>query len=467
MNLFNGNCLDKIKDLDDNSVDCIITDPPYGMSFMGKDWDKALPDLLIFKECYRVLKDGAFAFVMSAPRSDLQARMSIMLEECGFDIGYTPIYWTFASGFPKGANISKKIDERFGKEREVVGIYKHPDGRERKWDEYSGGDSVVNFGHNKENTNRNITKPASEEAKKFDGSYGGFQPKPAVEVIIVAMKPLTEKTFVDQALKNGKGITWFNDCRIPFVNEKDLAGAQSLFDSHRGEVHSSCTHVTNYSKWDAEKTGDANPTGRFPANLLVSDDVLNDGQERKSPSGTVNRKPRTEGNGTWKNCGLKSEGNNRAGFGDTGSFSRYFDLDVWWRERLSELPQNVFNTYPFLIVPKPGKSEKNKGLSGEGKTVNDGRKKSIDNPFQRGETVRLNIHPTVKPIKLMSYLVTLGSREGDVVLDPFMGSGTTGIASEILNRDFIGCEWDNDYFKIAEERIKANKKIEIKSVFEW
>ena len=113
--IYNMDCLRGLKRLDDNSVDAVITDPPYGMSFMGKNWDKALPNPEVFKECLRVLKPGGFALVMSAPRSDLQSRMSIMLEDAGFNIGFTPIYWTFATGFPKAQNLSKQIDKRNGR----------------------------------------------------------------------------------------------------------------------------------------------------------------------------------------------------------------------------------------------------------------------------------------------------------------------------------------------------------------
>ena len=112
-----GDSLDVLKEIESESVDLLCTDPPYGYSFMGKSWDKTLPDIGIFKECLRVLKPGSFAFVMSAPRSDVCARMMLMLEDAGFEIGFTPIYWTYASGFPKAMNIGKAVDKRLGMER--------------------------------------------------------------------------------------------------------------------------------------------------------------------------------------------------------------------------------------------------------------------------------------------------------------------------------------------------------------
>lgn len=108
-NLINADCLVALRDFADESVDLIVTDPPYGYSFMNKDWDKAVPHVDIWKECLRVLKCGAFAFVMSAPRSDVQAEMVLKLKEAGFEVGFTPIIWSYASGFPKALNIKKKL----------------------------------------------------------------------------------------------------------------------------------------------------------------------------------------------------------------------------------------------------------------------------------------------------------------------------------------------------------------------
>ena len=123
--LIKGDSLQELKKYDDNSVDLLCTDPPYGYSFMGRDWDKTLPPKEIFEECFRVLKPGSMAFVMSAPRSDVQYRMAEMLEKVGFRIDYTPIYWTYASGFPKAMNIGKMIDKREGNKRKVVGKKKN------------------------------------------------------------------------------------------------------------------------------------------------------------------------------------------------------------------------------------------------------------------------------------------------------------------------------------------------------
>src|ERR1035441_6336486 len=103
-----------LKDIESESVDLLVTDPPYGYSFMGKEWDKALPPVNIWKECYRVLKPGTFAFIMSAPRQDVLCRMILNLEEAGFRTDFTSIYWTYSSGFPKAGNIVKSAMKKLG-----------------------------------------------------------------------------------------------------------------------------------------------------------------------------------------------------------------------------------------------------------------------------------------------------------------------------------------------------------------
>lgn len=347
-----GDCLDELKKLPSNYIDLIVTDPPYGYSFMGKDWDKAVPSIEIWQECLRVLKPGGFAFIMSAPRSDVLSRMIVRIEDAGFRVDFSPIYWTYASGFPKAMNIGKAIDKRAGTPQPTGYV---PNAKNGVYGKGAGGGK-----------SDQSSRPQTLEAKALDGSYGGFQPKPAVEVIIVAMKPLSEKTFVDQALKNGKGVTWLDDCRVPTAELTPRNNSNT---------------ATIYEKGfeGAPKTIHPHEAGRFPANLLVSDNVLAD-------------------------------------------HSRFFSLDKW------------AETHPFLCVPKASKREKNP------------------------EGVK-NTHATVKPLALMSYLITLGSREGDIVLDPFVGSGTTCVAAKKLSRKYTGIEFEKEYFDIAKARIEAQSEL--------
>lgn len=433
-----------MKELPENSIDLIVTDPPYGYSFMGKDWDKAVPSVSKWHECLRVLKPGAFAFIMSAPRQDVLSRMIVNLQDAGFETGFTSIYWTYASGFPKAMNIGKAVDKQLGVEREVIDtIKKKPsassdcnEGWVRPWAEGK--------------TTMDITKASTPEAKALDGSYGGFQPKPAVEVIIVCMKPLSEKTYVAQALENGKGITWLDNCRIPFVqNENAYENGIKRAEAPRNDIRGGNFHVGEHD--NQVVASGMSQLGRFPANLLVSDDVLNDGIERTS--GKINGVYSKDADvyGEYKPTLV-------TGIGDSGSFSRFFDLDKWWESKVKDLPQSVQDTFPFLICPKASKGEKNIGCEGLedkqpafGNDVGDGLGRGISHTRQ--DWLRKNNHPTVKPLKLMSYLVTLGSRKNDLILDPFIGSGTTARACKILGRRCIGFEIDpTQYSEIAAHR---------------
>ena len=481
--LINGDSLEVLKEYEDDSVDLLCTDPPYGYGFMGKSWDKTLPSKDIFLECYRVLKPGSFAFVMSAPRSDVQYRMVQMLEKVGFRIGFTPIYWAYATGFPKALNIGKAVDKRLNKKREVIGVKKRGDVEEAKKKGTTFTKAHANrnnkdiFGYGEEEI---TSGPASDEAKKLDGSYAGYQPKPAVEVVIVAMKPLEKKGYLDQALDNGKGVTWLDDCRIPFAGmsdeeqfDKDNVGAQENFDigaeglsrgnqpvrktTTRKPREENTVFKTSGFKSEDNDTADASPLGRFAANLLVSDKVLDTGKKTKSTGGRAYQNTNDMFSGGWA---FDDEGTGEnPGKGDEGDFSRYYSLDEWWKSRVSRLPEEVRNTFPFLVVPKASVSEKNMGLdSTQGKYLDDSRKVGSPggtNPRNRGaESKRKNFHPTVKPVQLFSYLITLGSRKKDVVLDPFMGSGTTTISCVFSERKYIGIEREKEYFKIAESRVE-------------
>ena len=444
-----GDALGILPELQSDSIDLLCTDPPYGISFMGKSWDKALPDKNIWAECLRVLKPGAFAFVMSIPRADCLSRMIISLEDAGFMVNFTPIFWAYASGFPKAQNIGKAVDKRLGVKREVISGTPKPEEYFGKFDQRSSTERPKDNG------------AVSPQAKALDGSYGGFQPKPAVEVVIVAMKPLSEKTFVDQALKNRKGITWLDDGRIPYESEGDKAEARP-----QGKATSKIGALAGGAQNERERNEfNFTQQGRFPANLLVSDDVLNNGRLLVSPHGQV----RDIGS-TWQGTRLGGKRLSNVYIGDSGSFSRYFDLDKWAQK-----------TFPFLIVPKASKSEKNKGLDLPSVELGHNRFDTCkicggyilqnpdrpsackcETPERQHNKIKGNNHPTVKPLKLMSYLITLGSRVGDVVADPFSGSGTTAVACELLNRKCIAVELKEDNCEIAVKRCSQSvMKLEV------
>lgn len=437
------NIVDALKgmgDVDDNFVDLITTDPPYGYSFMGKDWDKAVPTVDLWREALRILKPGAFAFIMSAPRQDVLAHNLVNLSDAGFETGFTSIYHVYASGFPKATNVGKYIDKRACKEQLIEELGRNPT-KEEFHDAWEVFREVIGLrskrylspshgmGHgiyaNSKREGSNCTKdevdgfkyatiPSTPHAKALDGSYAGFQPKPAVEVIMVVMKPPSEKTYVDQALANGKGITWLDDGRIPIAAD----------DRHEygvdGDEGDPCANT--YGERD-RVAYQQNAQGRFPANLLVSDDVLNDGKERISKYGK-STEPLKDSMFLGANYGEDRRDACNEFVGDSGSFSRYFDLDAWWDARIKHLSKEAQKTFPFMIVPKASKSEKG------------------DN----------NKHPTVKSVKLFSWLITIGSREGDLVLDPFLGSGTTLEAGRMTNRNVLGFEIDPQW-----EHLYANR----------
>jgi site-specific DNA-methyltransferase (adenine-specific) len=363
--------------LPDNSIDAFISDPPYGIDLLGKHWDESVPKVKFWRHIHRVMKPGGFVIVLSAPRQDVLANNLAALRKAGFDVGFSSLYWTYATGFPKAKNMSASIDKKLGVEREIIGM------RPGLPDFKASGASVLGFMVDPQKplayTDVPITTSESDEAKAFDGSYAGYQPKPAVEVVIVAMKPKSERSYTSQALVNGKGVVWFNDARIPFAHGEAIPTRDLICQpsSSSGQVIGSLGE-----EWQA------NNNGRFPANLLVSDGVL-------------------------------------------GEHSKYFDLDRWEEEFIKRLPPECQGAYPYLVVAKPSQKEKRVGLP-------EGMK---------------NTNPCVKPIKLMAYLVTMFSRPGDLILDPFAGSGTTLIAAKMLGRNFIGIEQSAEYHAIAAARV--------------
>ena len=194
----------------------------------------------------------------------------------------------------------------------------------------------------------------------------------------------------------------------------------------------------------------ASNDGRFPANLLVQDDVLDNGIITKS-GGVGGRSMHGRGEG----YGFRPMRDASPELPlDEGSLSRYFSLDTWYTKNIEKLPDYVQKIYPFLYVPKASIGERNKDLATLTDSTRDRGNLVNSEGSERLESISKNIHPTVKPLKLMTYLITIGSRPGDTILDPFMGSGTTEVACRILNRRFVGFELDQKYFEIAYNRIE-------------
>ena len=445
MRLFEGNCLDVLKGLSDNSVDSIVTDPPYGLAFMGKKWDYDVPSVEIWRECLRVLKPGGHLLAFAGSRT--YHRLVVNVEDAGFEIR-DQIMWVYGSGFPKSHNISKAIDKAAGAEREVVGTKEGLPGYSMKGSDESDiyGDGLMN-GPEK----CKITAPTTPEAQQWDG--WGSALKPAHEPIVVARKPLIG-TLVENVLEHGTGGLNIDGCRIPFQDESDLASVVNpTLTTEKGKKHTAGAMTGGINRIDA---GDAK--GRFPANLIHdgSDEVVEQFPSTKGAGGSM---PVAKVVGMGRNIGHGSyeyDGSHRVPIeSGGGSAARFF------------------------YCAKASKAERNAGLEAfdDKKSQHNaggiGRKVSVEKRLEQGKEnapMMKNIHPTVKPVELMKYLCRLVTPPEGVVLDPFMGSGTTGIAAKVEGFDFIGIEMDAEYLAIAEARIGhwvEETEVTYKTLHDW
>jgi DNA modification methylase len=412
--LLHGDCREQLQSLIDQGiqVDSIVTDPPYEMGFMGKSWDGTgiANDVDMWRLCLKVLKPGGHLLSFGGTRT--YHRMTCAIEDAGFEIRDC-VNWIYGSGFPKSLDISKKIDKMAGAEREIVGSKEYADGsKARKTSKYAEG-----CYHESETRGENnfITAPSTDAAKQWSGF--GTALKPAFEPIVLARKPLSEKNIASNVLKHGVGAINIDGCRVGMMTEQEIArsGKSTNGMFALGEID-----------W---KRSDKAPTGRFPANIIHdgSDEV----ESEFAKYGESKSNNNIRHNNEHKSIAMgKINATLAYGYKDNGSASRFF------------------------YCAKASKRERNLGLDKmELSTTDDGRNKSIDNPFQRGETLRHNNHPTVKPIALMCYLCRLVTPPNGTVLDPFLGSGSTGIAAKQEGFSFIGIEKEADYMEIAKARI--------------
>lgn len=364
--LYLGDCLEALRSLKSNSVDSIVTDPPYGLKFMGKKWDYEIPKVEVWRECLRVLKPGGHMLVACGTRT--QHRMVVNIEDAGFEVRDV-ITWLYGSGFPKSLDVSKAIDKAAGAEREVIGEQDvGPDMR--------GG----NFENAEGRMIAKITAPATDLAKQWQG--WGTALKPACEFWTLARKPL-EGTVAANVLKHGVGGINVDGCRIESP-DANLAAKQKNFDGMGYGGNSDTSEVPTY-----------NPIGRFPANLILDEEAA----------------------------------------AMLGEPSRFF------------------------YVAKASKSERNAGCEGLGAKEKQGARPNSKDmsgkfPDHDHRPSGGNNHPTVKPVKLMRYLCRLITPPGGLVLDPFMGSGSTGVAALQEMFRFYGVELNGEYFEIAKVRLR-------------
>jgi DNA modification methylase len=408
MQLLNGNNLDLLKTLSDNSVDSIVTDPPYGLSFMNKKWDYDVPSVEFWKEVYRVLKHGGHVLSFGGTRT--YHRMVVNIEDAGFEIR-DQIMWLYGSGFPKSLNIGKAIDKIEGNEREVVG-------------EMRAGQTAMGQGSgwnkHENRTELEITKGSSE----WEG--WGTALKPANEPICLARKPLSEKSVAENVLKHGTGGINIDGCRVG-TNEKTQRANKGVEWGFRKDSY--------YENREEELFGST--LGRFPANVIHdgSDEVLEGFPDNKGAFAPVK-------------SGQKGFGGEIYGkYAQAGDDGKTFYND------------GLGSASRFFYCAKASKDDRNDGLKGfEIKRPDNRTDVGMGSFVEKGLQPQANFHPTVKPTELMRYLCRLITPPNGIVLDPFMGSGSTGKGAILEGFDFIGMELDPEYFEIAKARIAHAQK---------
>jgi site-specific DNA-methyltransferase (adenine-specific) len=424
--IYNGDCLEILKTFEDDFIDSCVTDPPYGINFMNKHWDYELPSVEVFKEILRVLKPGAFILCACGTRT--QHRMAVNIEDAGFEIRDV-ITWHYGSGFPKSLDVSKAIDKTIGAEREKIKIPITPKstagkGTSNELDERPWLTKAREVGYNESVSNT----PLTDEAKQWEG--WGTALKPATEFWTMARKPLSENTVAENVLKYGTGGINIDESRI----EGELEEGR---ERHGGGIHSDKISQLNPNAINTM------PSGRFPANVIFDEFT---GKILDEQTGTTKSGNNIEEKGTGGIWGASSGLPCGDQYGDEGGASRFFycpKADNFERNK----GLKYFDNQP-LAASNQAKAELKRG--------NIDFESESDNPSSWSTiSMRKNNHPTVKPIDLMRYLVKLITPKRGIVLDPFIGSGTTGIGAKMELINYIGIERELEYCKIAEARIAA------------
>jgi DNA modification methylase len=420
MKLINADCIEAMKAMPDNSVDSIVTDPPYELGFMGKSWDASgiAFNVEVWQEALRVIKPGGHLIAFSGSRT--YHRMAVAIEDAGFQIR-DQIMWVYGSGFPKSHNIEKAINKVDG----VEFLEKPASGVGFMNAEGAGG-------YNTTINQLEQVGDSSERAAQWDG--WGTALKPAHEPMVLARKPLIG-TVANNVLTFGVGGLNIDATRVGYQEgEVDFTKQQNQT-------------ATATVKMGGAKPGDSiqmfKENGRFPANFIHdgSDEVVALFPDTK---GKVGMTQQASTRGLYEGGTSFGDTNTNDGIADSGSAARFF------------------------YCAKASKRDRNEGLDGfEAKRDHDGRADGGvggDNPRNRTNNAKLNHHPTVKPTSLMQYLIRLVTPPNGTVLDPFMGSGSTGKACAYEGFEFIGIDQSAEYVAIAQARIDfalADKSAEL------
>ena len=423
-----GDCLEVLKGIPDNYFDSLITDPPAGISFMGKNWDDHKGGMLqwinwmseVMAECLRTMKPGACGLVWSIPRTSHWTGMA--LELAGFRL-IDCVHHCFGSGFPKGQDISKHIDAIYKAEREVVGRKNpHLDGSKRKvLKGFTGSVGLDYQGINLEDGTIPVTAPTTPEAKQWDG-WKTPALKPAVEGWWLVQKPISESSIARNILKHGVGGINIEACRIGYENENVDFDKVKNGNIYGGNF--------SYGKCESKEPPQLYKTnGRYPANLILScgADCYGNNHSPDCPVSVIGEQSgisvsgsgyKTTGDTSYF-VGLKKREGIPYCHGSTGTAARYF-------KQLPFDPETVNSVYYQAKA-----STKDRSSNG----------------------VVENIHPTVKSTALMEYFIKLITPPNGMVLDPFSGSGTTGVAAKNLGFNYTLIERQQEYIEIINQRL--------------
>jgi site-specific DNA-methyltransferase (adenine-specific) len=419
--VYNGDCLEVMDTIEKCSVDSIVTDPPYHLTsivqrfgkedsapaqfgtdgafaraskgFMGKEWDGG--DIAFqantWRKCYELLKPGGHLIAFSGSRT--YHRMAVAIEDAGFEIRDQCI-WLYGSGFPKSHNIGKEVDKKMGNEREIVKT-------NNRIATSLGND--LNMDGGKANKDYKYTQGNSE----WEG--WGTALKPAHEPMVLARKPLSEKSVADNVMQHRTGAINIDACRVQCGPDDDIVRPDRTDKQAYNFFRGGNENVTNVR----QSAGDPNMSeqefndrGRFPSNIMHNGDTV---VENIFPDNSA----------------------------------RYF-----YTAKTNQAERN-FGLHGFETKQTQG------GGGGIGNYQNDVN--SASGKFGSEKAPSKNTHPTVKPVELMRYLVRLVTPKGGVVLDPFMGSGSTGMGAREEDFNFIGIEKEEEYYEIAKARIKNVK----------
>jgi site-specific DNA-methyltransferase (adenine-specific) len=406
-----GNNLDILPTLPDNSVDSIVTDPPYELGFMGKKWDSSgiAYSVELWRECLRVLKPGGHLLSFGGTRT--WHRVAVGIEDAGFEVRDS-IAWMYGSGFPKSLDVSKAIDKQSGYDGAVIGTEQIDIGKQ-------GGS--MHAGRERKLADREI-KELSPEAQQWKG--WGTALKPAFEPIVVARKPLVG-TVAENVVTHGTGALNIDGSRI---------GTETIISrgGRSGAVTGDERTGAALGMYGAHAPLNREHQGRWPANVILDEysaEVLD--EQSGITTGKVGMTGKTGTSNSVYGNYPQSE-NRTEGMTDKGGASR------------------------FYYVAKASKRDRNEGLEElpevmASKFAQDAW--TLEN-MQFSKLPTKNFHPTVKPTQLMRYLVKLVTPPGGTVLDPFTGSGSTGKAAILEGFRFIGCELTEDYIPIIEGRLK-------------